>query len=59
VAVNTMLAGMAGSFSAMFYMWIRYGKAGCVDDRQRACAGSVAITRPSGFVNPGASVIIG
>jgi Amt family ammonium transporter len=26
VAVNTMLAGMAGSFSAMFYMWSRYGK---------------------------------
>ena len=26
VAVNTMLAGMAGSFGAMYYMWIRYGK---------------------------------
>src|SRR5439155_21423032 len=26
VAVNTMLAGMAGSFGAMLYMWIRYGK---------------------------------
>jgi Amt family ammonium transporter len=26
VAVNTMLAGMTGSFGAMLYMWMRYGK---------------------------------
>ncbi|MBZ5584834.1 MAG: ammonium transporter, partial [Acidobacteriia bacterium] len=26
IAVNTMLAGMAGGFGAMFYMWLRYGK---------------------------------
>ena len=26
IAVDTMLAGMAGSFGAMLYMWLRYGK---------------------------------
>src|SRR5436190_11067838 len=26
IAVNTMLAGMAGSFGSMLYMWLRYGK---------------------------------
>src|SRR6266480_2635422 len=26
IAVNTMLAGMAGSFGAMLYMWLRYNK---------------------------------
>src|SRR5256885_6513643 len=26
IATNTMLAGMAGSFGAMLYMWLRYGK---------------------------------
>jgi len=26
IAVNTMLAGMSGSFAAMLYMWIRYNK---------------------------------
>ena len=35
VAVNTMLAGMAGSFGAMFYMWMRYGKPDASMSRQR------------------------
>ncbi len=26
IAVNTMLAGWTGSFGAMLYMWMRYGK---------------------------------
>ena len=59
VAVNTMLAGMAGSFSAMFYMWIRYGKPDASMTGNGLLAGLVAITAPSGFVNPMASVIIG
>ena len=36
VAVNTMLAGMAGSFGAMLYMWMRYGKPDASMIRQRA-----------------------
>ncbi len=59
VAVNTMLAGMAGSFTAMYYMWLRYGKPDASMTGNGLLAGLVAITAPSGFVNPMASVIIG
>ena len=59
VAVNTMLAGMAGSFGAMLYMWLRYGKPDASMSGNGLLAGLVAITAPSGFVNPVGSVIIG
>jgi ammonium transporter, Amt family len=59
VAVNTMLAGMAGGFGAMFYMWLRYGKPDASMSGNGLLAGLVAITAPSGFVNPVSSVIIG
>jgi Amt family ammonium transporter len=59
IAVNTMLAGMAGSFAAMCYMWTRYGKPDASMTGNGLLAGLVAITAPSGFVNPTASVIIG
>jgi ammonium transporter, Amt family len=59
VAVNTMLAGMAGGFSAMFYMWLRYGKPDASMSGNGLLAGLVAITAPCGFVNPVSSVIIG
>jgi Amt family ammonium transporter len=59
IAVNTMLAGMAGSFSAMFYMWGRYGKPDASMTGNGLLAGLVAITAPSGFVNPLSAVIIG
>ena len=53
IAVNTMLAGMAGSFGAMFYMWMRYGKPDASMTGNGLLAGLVAITAPSGFVNSG------
>ena len=59
VAVNTMLAGMAGSFASMYYMWLRYGKPDASMTGNGFLAGLVAITAPSGFVNPMASVVIG
>ena len=59
IAVNTMLAGMAGGVSAMFYMWMRYGKPDASMSANGLLAGLVAITAPSGFVNPVAAVIIG
>ena len=59
VAVNTMLAGMTGSFGAMYYMWLRYGKPDASMTGNGLLAGLVAITAPSGFVNPMGSVIIG
>ena len=59
IAVNTMLAGMAGGFSAMFYMWIRYGKPDASMSGNGLLAGLVAITAPSGFVNSISAVVIG
>jgi Amt family ammonium transporter len=59
VAVNTMLAGMTGSFGGLLYMWIRYGKPDASMSGNAFLAGLVAITAPSGFVNPIAAAIIG
>jgi Amt family ammonium transporter len=59
VAVNTMLAGMAGGTSAMLYMWLRYGKPDASMSGNGLLAGLVAITAPCGFVNPISAVIIG
>jgi Amt family ammonium transporter len=59
IAVNTMLAGMAGSFGAMFYMWMRYGKPDASMSGNGLLAGLVAITAPSGFVNTVGACIIG
>ena len=59
VAVNTMLAGMAGGFGAMLYMWMRYGKPDAAMSGNGLLAGLVAFTVPCGFVNPPCAVIIG
>ncbi len=59
IAVNTMLAGCTGSFAALLYMWIRYGKPDASMAGNGLLAGLVAITAPSGFVTPLSAVIIG
>ena len=59
VAVNTMLASATGLLSAMSYMWIVYGKPDASMTGNGFLAGLVAITAPSGFVNPVGSAIIG
>lgn len=59
VAVNTMLAGCTGSFGAILYMWIRYGKPDASMTGNGLLAGLVAITAPSGFVNTVSACIIG
>ena len=59
IAVNTMLAGCTGSFAALLYMWIRYGKPDASMAGNRLLAGLVAITAPSGFVNSLSAAIIG
>src|SRR6266478_3902634 len=51
IAVNTMLAGCTGSFGAILYMWIRYGKPDASMTGNGLLAGLVAITAPSGFVS--------
>ncbi len=59
IAVNTMLAGCTGSFGAILYMWIRYGKPDASMAGNGLLAGLVAITAPSGFVNTVGAGIIG
>jgi Amt family ammonium transporter len=59
IAVNTMLASAMGLISAMLYMWTMYGKPDASMTGNGFLAGLVAITAPSGFVNPLGSVIIG
>ncbi len=59
IAVNTMLAGCTGSFAALLYMWIRFGKPDASMAGNGLLAGLVAITAPSGFVNTVGAVIIG
>lgn len=59
VAVNTMLAGCTGTFGALLYMWSLKGKPDASMSANGLLAGLVAITAPSGFVNPTASAIIG
>ena len=59
VAVNTMLAGCTGTFGALLYMWWTKGKPDASMSANGLLAGLVAITAPSGFVNPTGSAIIG
>lgn len=59
VAVNTMLAGCTGTFGAVIYMWALKGKPDASMAVNGMLAGLVAITAPSGFVNPTGSAIIG
>ena len=59
VAVNTLLAGAAGAFSAMVYVWMKYGKPDPSMMVNGMLAGLVAITAPSGFVSPVSAIIIG
>ncbi len=59
VAANTMLAGAAASFSAMMYMWLRYGKPDVSMMANGLLAGLVAITAPCAFVTSVSAVIIG
>jgi Amt family ammonium transporter len=59
IAVNTMLAGCTGSFGALLYMWLKFGKPDASMTGNGLLAGLVAITAPSGFVSTVSSAIIG
>jgi Amt family ammonium transporter len=59
VATNTMLAGAAGSITAMLYMWLKYGKPDPSMIANGALAGLVAITAPCAFVTAPSAVLIG
>jgi Amt family ammonium transporter len=59
IATNTMLAGAAGSITAMIYMWRRFGKPDPSMLANGALAGLVAITAPCAFVTAPSAVLIG
>ena len=59
IATNTMLASAAGAFSAMLYMWFKYGKPDVSMMANGLLAALVAITAPCAFVNSVSAVIIG
>jgi Amt family ammonium transporter len=59
IAVDTMLAGCTGSFGALLYMWMKYGKPDASMTGNGLLAGLVAITAPSGYVSTRDACIIG
>jgi len=59
VATNTMLASAAGAFTAMMYVWLRYGKPDPSMLVNGMLAGLVAITAPCAFINSVSAVVIG
>lgn len=59
VATNTMLAGAAGAFTSMIYMWLRFGKPDISMMCNGMLAGLVAITAPCAFVTSFSAVAIG
>ena len=59
IATNTMLAGAAGAFSAMLYVWLKYGTPDPSMFANGMLAGLVAITAPCAFVNSVSAVLIG
>ena len=59
IATNTMLASAGGAFSAMMYMWFKYGKPDISMIANGMLAGLVAITAPCAFVPAPVAVLIG
>jgi Amt family ammonium transporter len=59
VAVNTMLACAASGFSAMLFMWLKYGKPDLTMSVNGFLAGLVAVTAPCAFVTSVSAVVIG
>jgi Amt family ammonium transporter len=59
IAVNTALAGAAGSVATIYYTWLRFGKPDVGMTLNGTLAGLVGITAPCANVTPMASIIIG
>jgi len=59
VATNTMVAGAVGGLTALFFMWLRYGKPDPSMTANGALAGLVAVTAPCAFINAASAFVIG
>jgi len=59
IAVTTNLAAAAGAITAMFTVWIMFGKPETTMALNGALAGLVAITAPCANVSPVSAIIIG
>ncbi|MBX6377891.1 MAG: ammonium transporter [Clostridia bacterium] len=59
IAVTTNLAAAAGALTALFYTWIKEGKANLEAALNGTLAGLVGITAPCAFVSGTSAVIIG
>jgi len=59
IAINTNLAAIFGSATAIFFWWARFGKPDITMGCNGMLAGLVAITAPCAFVSPTSAVIIG
>jgi len=59
IIVNTILAGSAGTMSAMFLVWKMWGKPDPSMSVNGMLAGLVAITAPCAFVSTTGAVVIG
>jgi Amt family ammonium transporter len=59
VALNTMLAGVAAAFSAMCYLWFKYGKPDLSLIANGLLGGLVAVSASCAFVSPFGAVVIG
>ncbi len=59
ITINTNLSAAAGAMTAMFLVWLMWGKPDLTMCMNGALAGLVAITAPCAVVSPGAAIVIG
>lgn len=59
VVVNTLIASIAGGFTAMLVMWLKFGKPDASMTANGLLAGLVSVTAPAAFVEAWAALIIG
>lgn len=59
VAINTNLAAALGGISAIFTVWMFFGKPDLSMGMNGALAGLVAVTAPCAFIDPWAAMVIG
>lgn len=59
ITINTNLSAAAGAMTAMFMVWLMWGKPDLTMCMNGALAGLVAITAPCAVVSPGAAIVIG